>query len=64
MGWKPKGLCWLLRVLGLRGEDADGDGLGQVAPAVDLLRSLGKDALAGGAQAGFLEVEAGVVGLG
>ena len=34
---------------------------GQVAPAVDLLHGLDKDALAGGQQAEFVKVEAGDV---
>jgi hypothetical protein len=34
---------------------------GQVAPAVDLLRGLDEDALAGGRQAGFVKVQAGDV---
>ena len=50
LGWKPGGLGRLLRALGLLGEDASGDGFGQVAPAVDLLHGSDKDALAGGQQ--------------
>src|ERR1035437_556382 len=61
MGWKPEGLCWLLRRsaywVGIRAERV----WGQVAPAVDLLHSLDKDALAGRQQAEFVKVEAGEV---
>ena len=45
-----------MRALGLLGGDAGGEGLGQVAPAVDLLHGLDKDALAGGQQAEFIKV--------
>jgi len=51
IGWKPGVLGWLLRAPDLRSGGAGGDGLGQVAPAVDLLRGLDKNALAGGQQA-------------
>ena len=51
----------LLRALGLLGGDAGGDGLRQVAPPVDLLHGLDKDALAGGQQAELVEVEVGNV---
>ena len=42
MGWKPQVLGRLLRALGLLRGDAGGDGLGQVAPGVDLLHGLDK----------------------
>ena len=50
MGWKPGALDRLERALGLRVGDAGGDGLGQVAPAVDLLHGSDEDALADGQQ--------------
>jgi hypothetical protein len=40
MGWKPWGLGRLEQALGLLG----GDGLGQVAQAIDLLHDLDEDA--------------------
>ena len=57
MGWKPGGLGRLERALGLRGVDAGADGLGQVAPAVDLLHGSDKDAPAGGQQVELGKVE-------
>jgi hypothetical protein len=60
MGWKPEGLSWLLRALGLLGGWAEMV-WGKVAPAVDLLHGLDKDALAGGQQAEFVKAEAGDV---
>ena len=61
MGWKPWGLGRLERALGLLGGDAGGDGLGQVAPAVDLLHGSDEDALADGQQVELGKVEFGDV---
>src|ERR1039458_8546024 len=61
MGWKPGGWGRLERALGLRGGDAGGDGLGQVAPAVDLLHGSDEDALADGQQVELGKVEFGDV---
>src|ERR1022692_4858745 len=61
MGWKPGGWVRLERALGLRGGDAGGDGLGQVAPAVDLLHGADEDALAGGQQVELGKVKFGDV---
>jgi hypothetical protein len=54
MGWKPEGLCWLLRALGLLGGDAGGDDLGAGRASRGLLHGLDKDALAGGQQAEYV----------
>ena len=61
MGWKPGALGRLERALGLLGGDAGGDGLGQVAPAVDLLHGSDEDALADGQQVEPGKVEVGDV---
>src|ERR1039457_591276 len=61
MGWKPGGLGRLERGLGLRGGDGGGVGLGQAAPAVDLLHGSDKDALADGQQVELGKVEFGDV---
>ena len=61
MGWKPGALDRLEQALGLLGEDADGDSLGQVAPAVGLLHGSDEDALADGQQVELGKVEVGDV---